>query len=714
MITWDSFGESMPEELKNPEKRKFKVGDKVRVKSKSVFKSYEESNRYCNFAENPGYIRRVEGDPYNSFTNEAYFIVSGFREGAGEYFFLPCDLEFWDEEAENSAAKNAKEVVEEISGGKVTIGAPDERLIILEQPKWAQELISKNKADISHMFVLWGDIRDYVWTGKEGEYISFYSYLLRLAEQREFVVSYNISAGIKVIKGDAKKFNDLAGIKKDEETKGKDILEKYSASSGTNQASPNLALARVEKFLVKLRDQKALVIIEYTEDLAPEPVGSLSESDKFNKTTFLRWADSDQINQNGHLILLLTANLYDLHPALRTGDCNIKNLFVKKPDRGTRKDYIAKHLLPQYKDIKVKMPPDELAHLTAGLSLIQIEEMFAEQESEGEEFSSFDIQKRKEEIIKQEYGGLLEIMEPKHGWGAVGGLGHVKNYFNGVIKAMKTGDLKRVPMGVLFTGPPGTGKTVTAEAVAKEAGFNFIKFNPGNLFNQFVGNSEAYMRKAIACVEAFTPVVLFIDEFDRAFGQRDEASTDSGVTRRQFGSMLEFMSNTGHRGRVFIIGATNRPDLIDPAMKRPGRFDDKILFPYPAKKERERIFPAILTKWDYESGVKDFSRFAEATKGFSGGHIEDVVRRAYVKASDNGNQKISEKDIDWAIGDVIIETDLDEIRRYMRFGMRECNSKSLLPPDLDEILEELGMGEKDEVFVGPPATLTERRARVKN
>ena len=130
-----------------------------------------------------------------------------------------------------------------------------------------------------------------------------------------------------------------------------------------------------------------------------------------------------------------------------------------------------------------------------------------------------------------------------------------------------------------------------------------------------------------------------MDEIDTAFRRGD--SGDSGVGRNIFSEFLQFTGNTNNRGKVIFIAATNRPDLMDPALKRAGRFDKKIPILLPDTKERAEIFKVIIKKYKFETDVEDFTAFAEQTENYTGAEIETVVRKAYEIACEDDREESS-------------------------------------------------------------------------
>lgn len=177
-----------------------------------------------------------------------------------------------------------------------------------------------------------------------------------------------------------------------------------------------------------------------------------------------------------------------------------------------------------------------------------------------------------------------------------------------------------------------TGKTCTAIAVAKEAGINAVTLDLSKIFGKYVGESEKNLEKALYAIVSLSPCLVFIDEIDQTV-QRGGDGGDSGVSQRVFRRLLEFMSDTSHRGRVIFLAATNRPDLLDAALKRPGRMDQKLVFPIPDGEQRASIFEVMLNKyapdrWHVDSKLVKRKAIITQTEGFTGAEIETVVIKA--------------------------------------------------------------------------------------
>ncbi|CAN6466632.1 unnamed protein product [Victoria cruziana] len=182
--------------------------------------------------------------------------------------------------------------------------------------------------------------------------------------------------------------------------------------------------------------------------------------------------------------------------------------------------------------------------------------------------------------------------------------------------------------GVLFYGPPGCGKTLLAKAIANECQANFISVKGPELLTMWFGESEANVREIFDKARQSAPCVLFFDELDSIATQRGSSVGDAGgAADRVLNQLLTEMDGMTAKKTVFIIGATNRPDIIDPALLRPGRLDQLIYIPLPDEASRLQIFKACLRKSPVSKDV-DLATLGRYTHGFSGADITEICQRA--------------------------------------------------------------------------------------
>lgn len=181
--------------------------------------------------------------------------------------------------------------------------------------------------------------------------------------------------------------------------------------------------------------------------------------------------------------------------------------------------------------------------------------------------------------------------------------------------------------GVLFYGPPGCGKTLLAKAVANECSSNFISVKGPELLTMWFGESEANVREIFDKARGAAPCVLFFDELDSVGTARSSGSGGSGASDRVLNQLLTEMDGAGVKQNLFFIGATNRPDILDEALIRPGRLDQLIYIPLPDKASRVNIFKANLRKSPVAPNVT-FDFCADLTKDFTGADITELCQRA--------------------------------------------------------------------------------------
>ncbi|PLJ76951.1 MAG: AAA family ATPase, partial [Thermofilum sp. NZ13] len=185
------------------------------------------------------------------------------------------------------------------------------------------------------------------------------------------------------------------------------------------------------------------------------------------------------------------------------------------------------------------------------------------------------------------------------------------------------------PKGVLFYGPPGTGKTLLAKAVANETGAYFISINGPEIMSKFYGESEQRLREIFEEASRNAPAIIFIDEIDAIAPKREEVTGE--VEKRVVAQLLALMDGLKERGQVIVIAATNRPDDIDPALRRPGRFDREIAFPVPDKRARREILQVHTRNMPLSEDV-NLDELAEITHGFTGADLAALCREAAMRA----------------------------------------------------------------------------------
>ena len=273
----------------------------------------------------------------------------------------------------------------------------------------------------------------------------------------------------------------------------------------------------------------------------------------------------------------------------------------------------------------------------------------------------------------------IQIQVPNVRWDDIGGLVETKEQLReGIELPLKHPEAFerlgiRQARGFLLFGPPGNGKTLLAKAVAREAEANFIATKSSDLLSKWVGESEKQVSKLFKRARQVSPTVIFIDEIDALAPSRGGGMGDSGVTERVVNTLLAEMDGLEELQGVVVIGATNRPTLLDPALLRPGRFDEIVYVPVPDAEGRRRILEIQTGPMPLADGV-DLDTLAERTERFSGADLENLVRKAGLLAlrADLDTETVTMANFDAALEDTRpsvtpeVEKEYERMRKQLK------------------------------------------------
>lgn len=560
------------------------------------------------------------------------------------------------------------------------------------RPEWTEKVLDLYRDGIAHAFLLHFNVSDYVTPG-----IRLREYLGKTLAAKEIIVFYNIADGLSFARpSDEKRFRDFMG----NGTPPNSTVNRALAQARTGGAS-DLPSAPAQVFPIFDRLLKtppsedfggAVVVVEDAEMIAPDAdLSTITPGERETLVRLEKWGRDMKIAAAGNMIFLVSSDLAQVHSNIRRASARWESVEIPLPGRVDRLRFITWYMdSDNWNPVEFEEGFDSvrLANNTAGLSYMNIEDILLRSLRGGMVWADY-VRERKAALISQEYSQILEVWEPTERFDDIGGLDQVKDFFRrSIVRPLVEGNPNRIPNGVLMMGPAGTGKSIMARALANEAGVNAVLFRVGRILGKYVGESEGQLERALRAIQSMAPVVVFIDELDQQIGRG--STGDSDVSNRIFARLLEIMSDGDLRGSIIWLAATNRPDLIDAAMKRPGRFDQKVAFLIPDARERLEIFCVMGAKYlgkvpDIKAGV-----IAE-TEGWTGAEIEAAVVKAYQLIEDAGTADPEEalleavKRLKPSTADIQFMTDL---------AISEINDLDLLPPKYRTQLENRGALEK--------------------
>lgn len=269
---------------------------------------------------------------------------------------------------------------------------------------------------------------------------------------------------------------------------------------------------------------------------------------------------------------------------------------------------------------------------------------------------------------------LVEI--PRVTWDDVGGLDDVKRQLKEMVELPieKPESFKRLGIkpakGILLYGPPGTGKTLMAKALANESNANFISIKGPEIMSKWVGESEKAVRRVFKKAKQVSPAIVFLDELDSIAPKRG-SDGDNNVTERVVNQLLTSLDGLEGLGKVTVMAATNRPDIVDPALLRPGRFDLLVLIPIPDAVARKSILEIHTREMPLAEDV-DLESIVRRTEGFVGADIESLCRESGLNAMRENEEaeKVEMRHFEAALEKACPSVDKDIMRRYEEMSKR--------------------------------------------
>lgn len=553
---------------------------------------------------------------------------------------------------------------------------------IAHYPEWAKSFARKYFTKTLNQFILYGNVRDLVPTeDEEGKpiYVPLRRFLTDdLFAGRDIILFYDRSAGIHFMDNDSRTDFNRA-------------LSGYDNIFGTEYAQklpkdPVRVFSVLENyFRVRLAEGKRIAcIIDYAETVIPMAEASMYSTEDRNALVFLqKWAHDPLFLRSDFTVTLITGNLRDLSQQMVQSPYTAE-IKLEIPDEEARlaftRTFVRGRDFSKHSDVTQKA----LANQTAGVNFIQLRTILADVLENKNKLTFEQLSNRKKEIIEAEAYGMLEFVETDFNLDLVAGHREAKTHLREAAEALRKGRNDVLPMGYLVAGPVGTGKTFIITCFAGEIGIPMVKLK--NFRSQWQGVTEGNLEKILSLLQAMTPVAVMIDEADAALGNRD-AQGDSGVSKRVFGQIASFMSESRNRGKIIWFLVTARPDLMPIDLKRQGRAEEHIALFYPETKEdREELLKVMMRKTKISIPLKDVPKaLVYGARAFSGAEMEAILTRAKFRATAQakGREKgdVTPEILQEVIDDFIPPTYPEQIELQNLVAVMESTSKSMLPEE---------------------------------
>ncbi len=398
-----------------------------------------------------------------------------------------------------------------------------------------------------------------------------------------------------------------------------------------------------------------IIFIDELDSIAPKRDEVSGEVEKRIVSQILTLMDG--MKSRGKVVVIAATNRPNsIDPALRRPGRFDREIEIGIPDEEGRSEILSIHTRGMPLDEKINLKEiaktthgfvgADLQVLTKEAAMRSLRRILPEMDLDQETISASLLQSI--QITSEDFADALkeirpsalrevQVQIPDVEWDDVGGLGELKEELRQAVEwptkykeAYDYADIQ-TPKGILLHGPPGTGKTMIAKALARTTDSNFISIKGSELLSKWVGESERGIREIFRKARQVAPCIIFLDEVDALVPRRSISSSDSHVTENVVSQVLTELDGLEELHGVLVIGATNRPDIVDEALLRPGRFDRIIEIPNPDVSGRKQIFLIHTKKKPLASDV-DMSQLADMTDHFSGAEIAAVANNAAITA----------------------------------------------------------------------------------
>lgn len=543
-------------------------------------------------------------------------------------------------------------------------------------PEFWRTVTDVYRDNIAHAFILTGNVLDYQPSGDGYQRLESFVYA-RLARAFDLIIAIDPAHGatfpipahrdlaLRILNVQPGQPGVLAALFAAQATQRppvtREVLVAMLAALDTLLTTPFTVERGGEN-----RPGRVAVIFSYGDLLFPD--GDL-RSDAPILARLLRWAQSPAIGEARHVLLMIAESYLTVHSELRRSSSRWERVVIPMPSVAQRHAFL-RFLCATYPDVRFGdgVTIDGIATHTGALTLLQIEDLVFRALGAGH-LDYQMVAERKHAMLSAEFADVLHVQPARFGWERVGGYDYLKAFLTQrVVEPWRAG---RLTMGgLLLSGPPGTGKTQLAEALAGACGVPFVLFSPAKILGQYVGNSERNLERAIQAMASLAPCLVFIDEIDQITGRSEHGS---GVDSRVFARLLTFLEDPDRRGNVLVVAATNRPDLLDPALR--SRFDRTAPVLPPVLDDRLAMARTLAAAAGMTVREETLHEVALATEGWVGRHMRDLM---HVAAEYRADGLPDDEAVRMAL--TVYRPHLRDVTTMTQAALAELSDLRLVPP----------------------------------
>jgi AAA+ superfamily predicted ATPase len=548
-------------------------------------------------------------------------------------------------------------------------------------PPWAKELADLYFSGTINTFVLHGNVHDVVRAADEGgdRFVNLGDFLAtQVFGSWDVVLGYDLGRGIRPLAGgDAKRLQAMV-----------QYLSGSIGAANTWTRDPDKVLDQFESVIQRnlLDDtesgrRRIALIFEHAQYLLPAgDLASLARGQAARLVRFLSWAANPYIKRLNIAFCLVTEKLSEVSDRL-VNNPHVASIEIPLPGVEERRRFIAavetrsaEKSVPATAGGTALVRGEGLVQNSAGLSLVNLHVLLSN--SDGRGLDPAEFRKLKKRMIERQCQGLVEFIEPPHTLDLVVGLPEAKARLEQDAKWIAEGKLETAPMGYLFCGAVGTGKTFLAECYAGSIGIPCLKLR--NFRSKYVGETEGNLEQVLTVLRSLGPVVVIVDEADASLGDRDQDG-DSGTSGRVFSMIAQQMGDTKYRGRIIWMLLTCRPDLLPIDLKRQGRCEVHIPLFGPTTKEDIAAMFRAMAKKNKVKLADDALPDVAPDRGLSGADLESILLASRRKALAAGRDTVTRDDLQSAVTEFIPSSEGLEKEMQELAAVLECTERSFLP-----------------------------------